>query len=587
MPREAWVTHPQAIPGNSAVRLISADGGANDDAYGTMLPTIYLRNAPYIRQVLASFAVVWSRSRLMRLAPGASVPMHADINYHWKRRVRLHFPIITHPEVSFHCGDETVHMAAGEAWLFDNWRQHEVKNPSSQERIHLVADTTGSAAFWRWALRTGAVAQPDMELRYDEHVNAQPLTERIQLSVVMAPAEVELLVAELQHELTPQSPDNETEKKLITLRILLDGLVHDWRQTFLLYADAPDGWPQFRRLRDEFNDSVQQLGSVLMMRTNRVTAQNAIWSGLIQHLLHLPEHVPTRPDAAKTRGTPAAGNATRCSSPVFIVAAPRSGSTLLFETLAVTPQLHNLGGEAHWLVEHIHELQPANGSIDSNRLIATDCNDVVAAQIKAMMLANLHDASGTPLQSAPNEFRLLEKTPKNALRIPFFNTIFPDAKFIFLWRDPRENISSIMEAWRSGKWITYRHLPGWTGPWSLLLPPGWQALKDAPLEEIAAYQWNVTNQIVMNDLEALGVNRYAVIEYSELLQHTETALARLCDFIGVSMDNALHKRVTHQLPLSRYTQTPPSADKWRANEAAIIKVLPQVQSVWQRLRNFR
>ena len=47
-----------------------------------------------------------------------------------------------------------------------------------------------------------------------------------------------------------------------------------------------------------------------------------------------------------------------------------------------------------------------------------------------------------------------------------------DARFIFLWRDPRENLGSIMDAWHAGGWVTYRALPGWDGPWSLLLPPG-------------------------------------------------------------------------------------------------------------------
>ena len=61
----------------------------------------------------------------------------------------------------------------------------------------------------------------------------------------------------------------------------------------------------------------------------------------------------------------------------------------------------------------------------------------------------LQDSQGRKLTS-PGALRFLEKTPKNALRVPFFARIFPDARFIFLWRDPRENIASIMQAWRPG-----------------------------------------------------------------------------------------------------------------------------------------
>ena len=71
LPPEAWVDHPDGIPGNSALRLISVEGEENDAVSGRMLPTPRLARMPYLRQVLASFGVVWSRSRLLRLAPGA------------------------------------------------------------------------------------------------------------------------------------------------------------------------------------------------------------------------------------------------------------------------------------------------------------------------------------------------------------------------------------------------------------------------------------------------------------------------------------------------------------------------------------
>ena len=108
LPPEAWAPHPDRVPGNSAARLISAGGGEVDSVHGQMLPTPWLEAMPYLRQALAGFGVVWSRSRLMRLAPGAGVPEHADINYHWHARVRVHIPIATWPEV------RECHMLAGE-----------------------------------------------------------------------------------------------------------------------------------------------------------------------------------------------------------------------------------------------------------------------------------------------------------------------------------------------------------------------------------------------------------------------------------------------------------------------------------------
>src|SRR3989337_980840 len=90
LPANAWMTHPAAFEGNSAVPLISRDGGMNDDFHGAMCVTPYLRDCRYLQQVMASFGEVLGRSRLMKLAAGAEVVAHVDFNYHWYTRVRIH-----------------------------------------------------------------------------------------------------------------------------------------------------------------------------------------------------------------------------------------------------------------------------------------------------------------------------------------------------------------------------------------------------------------------------------------------------------------------------------------------------------------
>ncbi|MBN8281145.1 MAG: aspartyl/asparaginyl beta-hydroxylase domain-containing protein, partial [Gammaproteobacteria bacterium] len=208
VPADAWAPHPNGIPGNASLRLISAGGGANDDVAGRMQATEALAALPYIRQVLASFGVVWSRSRLMRLAPGAAVPLHADINYQWFSRVRVHIPIETHPDVAFHCGDEQVHMAPGEAWVFDNWRLHRVENPSPVERVHLVADTSGSAAFWRLVGEAASPVAGSHEHRFDPAASPTVLTEQVDTPAVMPPAEVDLLLGDLRGEIVAKTADD-------------------------------------------------------------------------------------------------------------------------------------------------------------------------------------------------------------------------------------------------------------------------------------------------------------------------------------------------------------------------------------------
>ena len=576
-PASAWANHPNDIKGNRSLRLISVNGEENDDVEGGgMLPTPHLMRSLYMRQVLASFGVVWSRSRLLKLEPFFGVPQHADINHHWFSRVRLHIPIVTHPDVRFYCGDASVHMAEGEAWIFDNWRLHRVENPIDADRIHLVADTSGSASFWQ-LIAPGGAAAPYLH-RFDATRSARLLTEQSVLRPVMSPAEVDLLLLDLQAELTAP-PQVSGRTQLADYSSLLLSFRRDWRQLYHLFGENHSGWSEYAKLRDSLRAASQATGDGLTMRTNHVAA-HAVLEGRVLRVV-LP--------ANTARSLQPASNPQRRAAlqrPIFIVAAPRSGSTLLFETLAASDQLSTLGGEAHWLVESIPGLRPGAPGVDSNRLDASHYDELVSAQILSQIVAQLKDHRGRPVPLEAS-WRFLEKTPKNALRVPFFNRVFPDALFIFLWRDPRENLSSIMEAWRSGNWKTYNHLEGFEEPWSLLLPPGWRQLRGKSLEEIAAFQWEVTNRILLDDLEALPRTRWGVVNYSELISDRGAAIRRLCDFAGIAFEGPLAERVAGELPLSRFTLTPPAADKWMKNETAILRVLPSIEATWRRLRDLR
>ena len=285
LPVEAWVAHPDQLPGNSAARLISADGGETDSVHGQMLPTRWLGTMPYLRQVLAGFGLVWSRSRLMRLAPGAGVPEHADINYHWHTRVRLHIPVFTQPEVRFHCDGEVVHMAQGEAWIFDNWRRHHVENQASRERIHLVADTTGTAAFWRFACDPAPPRAQWRRVGWEPGANSPLLTENDQRSPVMPAAEVQWLVDDLRAELAVAADTAEVRARAARFDLLLESFVQDWRQLCALHGTSGRGRSEFLRLADAVREAARPLADGLVMRTNDVGALLVLEKRVLQHLV--------------------------------------------------------------------------------------------------------------------------------------------------------------------------------------------------------------------------------------------------------------------------------------------------------------
>ncbi|WP_336980783.1 aspartyl/asparaginyl beta-hydroxylase domain-containing protein [Altererythrobacter fulvus] len=285
LPPEAWVPHPDGVPGNSAARLITAGGVETDSVHGQMLPTQWLAAMPYLRQVLAGFGVVWGRSRLMRLAPGVGVPEHADINYHWHTRVRLHIPIFTLPEVRFHCDGQSLHMGVGEAWIFDNWRRHHVENNAEAERIHLVADTSGTAAFWR--LACGQAPPRDQWRTVDWHQKGDPqlLTESNHRSPIMPAAEVQFLIEDLCEELTIATDADGAEGRAARFVMLMESFVFDWRQLCALHGVGGRARPDFLRLADAVRTAARPLGDGLVMQTNDVSALLVLEKRVLQHLV--------------------------------------------------------------------------------------------------------------------------------------------------------------------------------------------------------------------------------------------------------------------------------------------------------------
>jgi LPS sulfotransferase NodH len=162
--------------------------------------------------------------------------------------------------------------------------------------------------------------------------------------------------------------------------------------------------------------------------------------------------------------------------PVIILAAPRSGSTLLFETLAAARNTWTIGGESHQIIEGVQSLNPNSGQVDSNRLTADHVNEQLAQFVQPFNRL-LKDRWPEFFRHRTSGLRFIEKTPKNSLRLPFMDRVFPDALYVFLFRDVRANLSSMMEAWKARRWVTYPNLKGWRPPLVLLLPPGWQKLR--------------------------------------------------------------------------------------------------------------
>ena len=669
----AWMPHPQGFAGNSMLPLLASGGDPADESFGgRMLPTPHLERCPYLGQVIASLDTVVGRTRLMRLSGHAEVKRHADQGYYWADRVRVHVPITTQPTVRFECEDVHTHMAAGECWIFDTWRQHRVLNDDTRTRIHLVVDTVGSDAFWamvaagrthegrelggRWAPR---------HVRPGEGVAPALRTESANLPVVMSPWE---LADRLRFLLAEAAPDASLDEA----RALTERFLRSWRHRWAEFGDQPAGWAGFRQMAEDFVQALERRVGRAALR-NELMLAGAV-SSIVRriavsgadarpHYLQARHAEPApmaaagggtlaRPVESHPRpampppqlapapaatalpavaaanqppgrasafgawglpagllagGTPAPGAARVVAAspiapgpvaptipgpradgtdpvfprPVFIVSSPRSGSTMLFEALAGAPGVFTIGDESHGLIEGVHGLDPADHGYESNRLDARAATPEVIEALRRRFLAALRDRQRRP--PAPGPVRMLEKTPKNSLRIPFLRQVFPEATFLYLYREPRETLASMIEAWGSQRFRTYPKLPGWSGPsWSLLLVPGWRELVGKPLADVVVAQWSTATRLLLDDLGQLPADRVHTIRYDQLLADPQGHLSRLAAQLGLGWD----RQVDGGLPLSRYTLTAPRPDKWQRHAGEILPRLESIAPVIARAEAF-
>ncbi|WP_394388098.1 sulfotransferase family protein [Shewanella woodyi] len=271
--------------------------------------------------------------------------------------------------------------------------------------------------------------------------------------------------------------------------------------------------------------------------------------------------------------------------PIIILSAPRSGSTLLFETLSKSKNLWTIGGESHAVIEKYQQLNITHKNFASNILNEKDWSPALDKALKHDFSIALLNAKGERYNPNIGPIRFLEKTPKNSLRIDFFEKLFPDAYYIYLVRDPKENISSIMQAWLSQRFCTYPNLPGWGGDWSLLLPPNWQQFKGQPLEAVATFQWQQANEMIMQSLAKIAQQRWHMINYQELIDSPTSVIEKLTQFCDLPFDHNLKKLCEDGLPYSRYTISKPEPNKWLSNYSEIESIWGKIGSTLQKINS--
>lgn len=136
------------------IALRSVDGHYGNTmalSAGTSKDTEVLEKCPYFKEILHSFEFQTGVVRLLFLPPGKKVGEHTDKGFNWNvGMVRLHIPIVTHPDVIFEIAGERCLWQPGEFWFGDFNQPHWLHNQSDIVRVHLVLDCFVDEALLRY-----------------------------------------------------------------------------------------------------------------------------------------------------------------------------------------------------------------------------------------------------------------------------------------------------------------------------------------------------------------------------------------------------------------------------------------------------
>jgi hypothetical protein len=202
--------------------------------------------------------------------------------------------------------------------------------------------------------------------------------------------------------------------------------------------------------------------------------------------------------------------------PVFVIGCSRSGTTVTFETLAASGQYLHFDYELPQLWDGLYG--PLNNGWASEAAGPEHAERAHRERALAYFYARLG--------AGP----VLDKTCINTLRVAYLHKLFPRAKFVFIHRDGRDNISSMIDGWRLGRTDGGFGLEKFFGPspvpveinggefreWHFFLPPGWRDYNRASLEEVCAFQWISANRLALDAARDVPAAQWIQVRYEDI-----------------------------------------------------------------------
>jgi hypothetical protein len=254
---------------------------------------------------------------------------------------------------------------------------------------------------------------------------------------------------------------------------------------------------------------------------------------------------------------------------VFLIGAPRSGTTLLARMLSAHSMVHGRA-EPHLItpIAHLGYFGKVQKAPYDPQNVEQAIHEIVGELARGeagyldALRAYTDSLYAQMMELAPAGKRfLLDKTPAYALVLPFLAKLYPSAKYVVLTRHPLAVLSSYAESFFDGDYaIAVSHNP--------LLQRYVPALARMVREKPVAHVW---------------------VKYEELVREPEAHFRRVCEHVGIPFEErAIHygesgeefKGLGDPTGVQRHTKpVTSSVSKWAAEIASNPATLALVTGV--------
>jgi len=166
---------------------------------------------------------------------------------------------------------------------------------------------------------------------------------------------------------------------------------------------------------------------------------------------------------------------------------------------------------------------------------------------------------------------------------------------VFIHRDGRDNISSMMDGWRDGRFGLSQFLgrspvpvnidQGRFKEWHFFLPPGWRDYCNASLEEVCAFQWVTANRMALDAKSGIPVSQWIQVRYEDIFDRPVEMFEQVFDRLDLPFTEALRARCASlQARPTSIVAGNPAREKWKTrNPDAIRRILPTIAPLLREL----